>query len=297
MTRPNLFIVGAPRSGTTSMFNYLKAHPEIAMGARKEPHFFSDDLIDPDFVRDEADYLAIFRERGDRPFVGEGSVWYLYSHRAAKRIHEFNPDARIIALLRNPVDMLPSIHTHHVYTGYQAVEDFVTAYHSHGMVRERCGSFRSHLDYSKVARYGDQLERFFGRFSREAIHVSLYDDLKSDASQVYGSIIDFVGLRPGHELAFKRLNRQRRIRSEAVARLHRRMTSRMAASPSPSTRPGAVLRKGVAVVNRLIGRLNAAEITSRPLTPRMRREIIADYRHDILKLSDLIGRDLSHWLE
>ncbi|MGZ8754842.1 MAG: sulfotransferase domain-containing protein, partial [Acidimicrobiia bacterium] len=236
-------------------------------------------------------------ECGESRFVGEASVWYMYSRRAAGRIHEFNPNARMIALLRNPVDMLQSIHAHHVYTGFQEIQDFRIAYQDHGTSGQSGESFRHHLDYSQIARYGDQLERFLQLSGRDSIHVSLHDDLKSDVSRVYRSIIDFLGLQPGPLPEFRRFNPQRRSRNRTVAGLHQRMTSRKAIRPRPSSWVGSMWRKGETTVNRIVGRLNAAEVIRTPVDPEMRQEIIADYRDDILKLSGLIDRDLSHWLE
>src|SRR5882672_1680365 len=114
MRKPDCFIVGAPRCGTTAMYTYLGQHPEIFMSARKEPHFFGTDLSSPALVRDEQQYLSLFAKAQNEKRAGEASVFYLYSQRAAREIHAFCPSARIIIMLRNPVEMMYSLHSRHL---------------------------------------------------------------------------------------------------------------------------------------------------------------------------------------
>src|SRR5579859_908594 len=108
--RPNFFIVGAPKCGTTALNHYLSAHPEIFM-AKKEMHHFGADLkFGPQFFRrDRAEYLAEFAGGQGRKRVGESSVWYLFSREAAAELKAFNPEARVIIMLREPVAMLHSL--------------------------------------------------------------------------------------------------------------------------------------------------------------------------------------------
>src|SRR5262249_50339658 len=127
MRKPDLFIVGAPRCGTTAMYTYLGQHPDIFMSARKEPHFFGTDFSSPALDRDEQTYLALFTGARNETRAGEASVFYLCSRRAAKEIHAFSPSARIIIMLRNPVEMMYSLHSRHVLTGNEDINDFGTA--------------------------------------------------------------------------------------------------------------------------------------------------------------------------
>jgi len=294
LCKPNLFLVGAPRSGTTALYLYLRSHPEVAVGLYKEPHFFAPDLQDPDFFRDEGAYLELYSHATTELYVLDGSVWYLYSETAAERIHQFDPAARIVMLLRNPADMVLSIHAHHVYTGYQELEDFSAAYHSVG--RNVTASFREELPYRRIARYGEQLSRYLDKFDADQIHVSLYEDLKRDPAGVYGGLMRFLGLQPGNPPDFRTHNAQRRVRSRRLARLHWYVQRKNAAAPSPSNALVSAVHRARHAGLRVLRFINTAP-TRPSIDPAMRREIIADYRCDILKLSDLIGRDLSHWLE
>ena len=130
---PDLFILGAPKSGTTSLYEYLKGHPEVFMSVVKEPCYFSRDLALDDsgnflvFGRDEKHYFDLFNDAGDAKRVGEGSTRYLYSNDAPALILEAQPNPFAIAMLRNPVDMIQSLHAHKLAAGTEDEPDFEKA--------------------------------------------------------------------------------------------------------------------------------------------------------------------------
>ena len=111
MNKPNLFIVGAPKCGTTFLYHYLKQHPEIYFPDFKEPHFFGSDLIRKNGAYDLSlnNYKSLFNS--DKKIIGEASTFYIFSKNAAKEIYDFNPDAKIIIMLRNLVDLAYSLHS------------------------------------------------------------------------------------------------------------------------------------------------------------------------------------------
>src|SRR5688572_20545105 len=103
--KPNLFLVGAPRCGTTALYTYLKAHPDVFMSPIKELHYFSTDLFQPApqaIIRNEGDYMAMFAGAEGQRWVGEASPYYIYSATAPAAIKAFSPDARLVVTLRNP---------------------------------------------------------------------------------------------------------------------------------------------------------------------------------------------------
>ncbi|MFQ5570582.1 MAG: sulfotransferase, partial [Rhodothermales bacterium] len=113
MCRPDFFIVGAPKCGTTAMFRYLQEHPEIYL-PKKEFHHFGSDLRPPNYQgrnRDRAVYLSLFAGVTTEKRIGEASVWYLYSKKAAREIKAFAPEADVIIMLRNPVEMMYSLYS------------------------------------------------------------------------------------------------------------------------------------------------------------------------------------------
>ena len=124
MNKPNLFIVGAPKCGTTFLYHYLKKHPEIFFPKFKEPHFFGSDLIRKNGAYDLNlnNYLNLFNS--DKKIIGEASTFYIFSKNAAKEIHAFNPDAKIIIMLRNLIDLTYSMHSQFVFSGDETIENF-----------------------------------------------------------------------------------------------------------------------------------------------------------------------------
>ena len=129
---PNFFIVGAPKCGTTALFQYLSTHPDVFAPQRKEFNYFCDDLHFNNVAglfhyRDTADYLSHFAGWEGQKRIGEASVWYLYSMRAAANIHRFSPDARIIVMIRNPAEMLHSLHSQLLENGDEDIVAFEAA--------------------------------------------------------------------------------------------------------------------------------------------------------------------------
>jgi hypothetical protein len=177
---PDFFIVGAPRSGTTFMFDYLGAHPQIYAATRKEPQFFATDLDSGSyldsvtFVRDRDEYLALFAGARPDQLAGEGSTWYLYSKEAASNIHAANPDARIIAMLRHPVEMLYSLHGRRLFGGSEDLPDFADALAAEGDRRHgrrippRARNVKA-LFYREVGRYSEQVERYLKTFGPDRV--------------------------------------------------------------------------------------------------------------------------------
>jgi len=133
MPRPNLFIVGAPKAGTTSLYEYLAGHPQIYMSPVKEPMYFCPDVhgfregFPFMYGEDERAYLALYDDARDEKRLGEATTRYLVSHDAARLVHDFAPDAVAIAMLRNPVDLVHALHNERVSQGNEPITDFEEA--------------------------------------------------------------------------------------------------------------------------------------------------------------------------
>ena len=128
MKKPDFFIVGAPKCGTTALAEYLRQHPDVFFSDPKEPCYFCNDFPRKRYVESESDYTALFRKAKSGSILGEGSVWYLYSECAIENIYQFNPNAKIIAMIRNPVDLVYSLHSQLVYSGEETISDFEEAW-------------------------------------------------------------------------------------------------------------------------------------------------------------------------
>jgi len=179
------------------MHYYLKEHPEIFMPEVKEPHFFGTDLVSPRFIRDKEKYLSLFSAAENQKRVGESSIYYLYSKIAAAEIHKFSPTARIIIMLRNPVDMIYTLHSEHLFCGDENITNFKKALMAeesrrHGLrIPVNC-KIKFALLYHEVAKYDQQVERYFKVFGRDNVKVIIFEDFRKDTARVYQETCEFL---------------------------------------------------------------------------------------------------------
>jgi hypothetical protein len=292
MTMPNFLIIGAMKSGTTALYYYLEQHPEIYMSPVKEPNFFSSQEQEnaADAVTNIGTYQDLFRGGSGKKALGEASHSYLYEPRAAAEIKRYVPEAKLIAILRNPVGRAHSHFLHMVRTGMEPLDDFAQALREEEV---RIHKERTFQDYIGRGLYYQQLKRYFGTFPQEQVRVYLYEDLSGapistvqDAFRflkVDDSFVPDVSLRrnvsgqPKYKTLDGLLRRQSRIKHAAKIYLPARMRWRLSKTfDDLKTR-------------------NLAEPP--PVQSKVRRHLIGVYREDILKVQELIHRDLSGWLE
>lgn len=200
MSFPNTFIVGAAKAGTTSLHHYLGQHPQVFMSAWKEPHHFADIAIDPrqsHMMRryaDEHAYRALFAGAGNRPVIGEASPSYLWDPGAAARIRARVPDARIIVLLRDPVQRAFSHYWMDVREGLQSQAPLAAFRDDHALPGKRWGG-KGHL-YVELGLYARQLARYCEAFPRAQIRVYLFDELQSQPQAVLADLAAFLDIDP-----------------------------------------------------------------------------------------------------
>jgi hypothetical protein len=298
--KPNFFIVGAPKCGTTALYEYLRLHPNIFMSTVKEPHFFAEDLGSYRRIQTLDDYQNLFVDRtANHERVGEASVYYLRSHMAIPKIHEFNPDAKIIAMFRNPVEMLHSLHSQLLYVAEETVPDFEMAWRLQGRraqgldlpPRSR-GSFL--LQYAEFAKFGTQAERLLSTFPPAQVKLILYDDFKLSPKQVYDEVIGFLDLPHDNRTEFPRINENKKVRVAWLRNFYRK--------PPPVLRSAfRGLKRAVgggaltAVAQKLVA-LNTSKEQRMPLSPQFRSELVATFQAEVRRLGRLLNRDLSHWV-
>lgn len=297
-TKPNLFLVGAPKCGTTSIYHHLAHHPDVFMSPVKEPHYFSDD-IDFKFRTSRFDsvqeYQALFEKGADRRLRGEASVWYLYSRVAAHNIHRYNPDAIILCAIRNPVDMMFSMYRFSRKKGSETLPTFAAALAAEpnrkaGHDIPRTTFVPSSLFYRDIACFSEQIQRYITLFGREQVHVVLLDDLKQDTQGLYDRLFSALGLPPTEQGEFAAHNVTDEIQSSHVTRLLR-------AFPHASEAVRALLPKGVR--RRALRAAKAltpqAEEPPRTMEPALRKQLQEEFKPEIDRLSLLLERDLSGW--
>jgi len=298
--KPNFFIVGAPKCGTTALYEYLRTHPNIFMPEIKEPHFFAKDLGTYPRIKTTEEYSAIFAQSTeDHLAVGEASVYYLRSSVAIPNIREFNPDARIIAMFRNPIEMVHSFHAQLLYVAEENVSDFETAWRLQERRRRGLdlppasrGSFL--LQYAEFGRFGTQSQRLLATFPRAQVKLILYDDFAVSPRRVYDEIIAFLGIPHDNRSEFPRINESKRARLAWLGKFSRK--------------PPAALRKAFRNLKHALGDeeiitlkskivdLNTIKERRQPLSPEFRTELAETFRDEVALLSGLLNRDLSHWV-
>lgn len=297
MHTPHFFIVGAPKCGTTAMYEWLSAHPDIFIPV-KEIHYFGADLHHRRPPVSAERYAGLFRDAGQR-ITGDVAVWYLMSETAAEEIRDHNPDARIIIMLRKPHEMLHSLHSQLVYSGEEDIEDFEQALAAE---TDRAAGHRipksTHtgleappqecLQYTRVASFADQVQRYTDTF--EHVHVVLHDDIKADAAATYRGILEFIGADKHFLPDFSVINPNTQVRSQAARQLIQglRFGPLRAAVPAP-------LRSVGRVVFERLQAFNTEAVDRQSMGTELTHRLIGEFGPDVERLSSLIGRDLTGW--
>lgn len=270
---PNFLIIGAMRSGTTSLARYLGDHPEVFMTPGKEIHFF-----DRNYERGVTWYMEHFRGVTNEAAIGEATQTYMFESSAIPRIARFIPGAKLIAILRNPVDRAYSHYWHNRARGREVLS-FPDAIAAEGE-RLVSGDRLSRPRYSYVARgrYLEQLLRTTRFFRREALHVVIFEDLRDEPWKTYQSVCRFLGVDDGIRVPIvgRPLNPFVRLRSIAL---------RDAARKLPSWARNA------------LGKVNARSDTYPPMDPVTRLKLAGMFREDNLRLMQWLGRDTTVWEE
>jgi hypothetical protein len=228
--RPDLFIVGAPKTGTTSLYEYLKGHPEVFMSAAKEPRFFAPDLAvewaghDLRYPRDLDRYLALFEDATTEKRLGEASVRYIYSEQAPRLIKDFQPDAYVVVGLRDPVELIYALHNQSVSEGIEPLADFEAALAAEP---ERLRGENLPVDmhplhtvYLERGKLAARLRAWREVFGAERVHVFVFEDLVRDPEAVFRALLEFLEIDPDYRPpAFEAFNASHQPRSRLLRRL------------------------------------------------------------------------------
>lgn len=272
---PNFLVIGAAKAGTTALYHYLRQHPDVFMPEVKEVRYSRyEGVTDADVqVHTRAAYERLFASAGTAKAIGEASPQYLNSEVGPDRIAEDLPDVKLIVLLRDPV---------------------ARAYSSY-LGRQRGGSERRSVDeamrpgtyYVETSRYFPRLSRYIHRFGRDRVKVILHDDLSTKTHEVVGDLFGFIGVDHSFVPDVSRRHNEARV-------------PRFPRANAWLMRAGTAMRRTLGI--RRTGLLAAAQ---RPLLggspPKLPEPIAArlrdEFREDLARTSELIGRDLGHWLQ
>jgi hypothetical protein len=294
MALPSFIIIGASKSGTTSLYEYLRQHPQVFMSPIKETNFFTCDNKKPEFrtnvTRDIVykfeDYKALFRNAKNKNAIGEVSPLYMFIPGAAGRIKKRIPDIKLIAILRNPVDRAFSHFSMHRRDGFEPYETLAEAIADEPR-RAQDGWVVG--QYLMIGYYGRQLQRYYNYFDRDQIRVYLYDDLVQDPVKLLKDIFQFIGVDENYLPDMSRkFNKSGVIKNSLLRFLWTKThTLRLIIRPALSRN----IRQSVA------GFFNSRKLVKLHLPDETRSQLLDLYHEDILKLQELIQRDLSMWLK
>jgi hypothetical protein len=301
---PDFFIVGQPKSGTTALYEMLGRHPQIFMPAGKEPWFFAEELHDRAPPRPEGtaqtleQYAALFARAAPEQRVGEATALYLWSRTAAARIGEVRPDARIIAILREPASLLRSLHLQFVQTYVEVENDFARALaleseRRAGRSLPRHGYWPQALLYSDHVRYVEQLRRYQEVFGREQMLVLIYDDFRRDNEATVARVLRFLEVDDTVPILPVEANPTVRARSQRLNTLvHAVSVGRGPLSLAVKASLKAVVPQGLR--RRALSATKRHLVFSQPQPPdeRVMAELRHRFRGEVEALSEYLDRDL-----
>jgi hypothetical protein len=288
--KPNFFILGAPKCGTTSMAEWLRCHPNIFMSPEKEPYFFNTDDGPSLYTLDR--YEDLFRGADEQHIaVGEASTFYLSSSKAVTNIIRYQPRARFIVMVRSPVEMAQSYHAEMVIRGAEGVQDFFTAWSLQedrrlGLYLPAFSATKRHFLYGELCALGAQLERLLTIVPRDRVLVIVLDDLASNPRAEYLRVLEFLGVPDDGRLQFPVCNSARASRWPKLRRWIYLFLQ-------------AKHRLGITRGSGAASWVLAATQIEQPLPPLpsdKAAKLSEHFADDVERLGELLGRDLQHWL-
>lgn len=284
---PNFLIIGAQKSGTTSLYEYLCQHPQVYMSPIKEPHFFTyegESHLSNKIITDWERYIALFSmAKPHHVAIGEASPSYLHAQNAPERIARYLPDVRLIAILRNPIDRAFSNWLHNVRNGREKLSFREALAKEEERMRQGIGYA---FYYKFKGFYYQHLSRYIHKFPREHIRVYLFEELSSNPMELLKDIFVFLDIDTSVQINIQQHN---------VSGIPRGFLGGIF---NYIRKLKAIQKLGKQFVSERLRRRIRSKVLEKPvLENELRKYLIELYREDIIKLEHLLGRDLSNWLQ
>lgn len=296
LRKPTFMIAGAPKCGTTALYEYLQTHPQVFLSDPKEPHFYADDLNGHRSIVTRAEYERLFSAAGPQHLaIGEASPCYLHSAVALPQIARELPGIKLIIMLRNPVEMIRSLHSDMVWICFENETDFERAWslqdeRQAGRAIPALCQVPWFLQYRQFGQLSRHVRRMLQLFPRDQVRFYLLDDLKESASRVYHDALTFLDLPIDGRNEFPRVNAGKRNRLQPLARLQSLVVRSV---PRSCIRAGKLV--GLGKLSRAITSLNSTQNQLTPWNDEFRRQLVQEFHNDICELEELVGRNLDHW--
>ncbi|MES1932227.1 sulfotransferase [Salinisphaera shabanensis T35B1] len=291
------FIAGYPKCGTTALYHYLKAHPQVFLPELKEPHYFSGDFPGARKVTTPAAYEAFFQAALPAQLRGDASASVIHSAVAMDRILAFDPAAKFVVLVREPVAAARSFHSELLYNLNEDEPDFATAW---ALQKERARGRRipstcrepGFLQYAQIFRYRDQLPALFERVPEAQRLVLVFEEFFANPQAGYCRVLEFLGLENDGRSDFGSVNAAKQLRWRRLSALHRRLVSNNDALYRTAKRGLSAL--GVHP-SHILSRFNAKPRRKEALPLVFKAELAAHFSEDVATVERLLGRNLLSW--
>lgn len=292
------FIAGAPKTATSALYEYLTQHPEIYRPHVKEFHHFCDDFFG-NHMSDEQ-YLQSFAAMTDEETMApDGSILYMYSDVALRRIKAFNPDAKIIIMLRHPVDLVYSWHSQLLWNLNETERSFSRAW---ALCEERAKGLSLPqgceepfvVQYREMGQLGKYLRGVYAVFPKEQVKLIFMEDMKTDTAAIYADVLGFFGVRPFALPEYRNVNTNTELRSRSFMRLGKMQFG--GRSRKLIARAKALLGLRRVSLRRWLIDASTVETARKPIDAQLAQQLLAFFRADIEDLSALTQRNLDHWL-
>lgn len=282
----DFFIVGAPKSGTTSLYHYLNQHQDICMSLIKEPNYFSSEELNDQGLYYKAkviskleSYHKIFIKEKDHQLLGEASVSYLFYQNVPLKIYKYNPNAKIIILLRNPIERAHSHYLMDYRLGHTKIS--LDSILNDSSVKDHALLYQQYIE---LGFYYNQVKRYVDVFGHDNVCVMLYDKLKENNEQLTNNILRFLNVDLNHDINFKiPYNRSKSSTNKIIQKLYSL----------------TFIRKSVSFLfpNIIISYINKIFFNNKEnsLSTRLEDKLYNLYSEDILLLEKMLKIDLSSW--
>ena len=291
MKKPNLFIIGAPKCGTTFLYHYLKEHPDIYFPDFKEPHFFGSDLIRRHgaYNLNLEEYQNLFKT--DKKVIGEASTFYIFSKESAKEIYNFNPKAKIIIMMRDLVDLVHSMHSQFVFSGDEIVEDFKEAL---DLENERLNgrnipdqtTVLNKLFYiNNILSLPQNIKSFIDYFKEDNIKFIFLDDIRNNPNKVFFDTLKFLNVDTNIDAPkFKIINQNKIYKSRFIRNFIKKYSIGLGKIRSFfSNKPLGIIR--------LLESFNKEEISRDSISNSLRDDLSKKFNKIDLKLKKIANKN------
>jgi hypothetical protein len=285
--KPNFFIAGSPKCGTSSMWYYLKQHPEIHMSADKEPHFYAKDLLTEYYRHTKESYENLFDSK--KKINGDASTIYLYSKKAPEIIKkELKKDVKVLIMVRNPVDMMYSFHSQRLASGTEDEKDFVKALKIN-KIRKMGANPYLIVPYKEVASYDKHIRKWFDTFGKKNVKVLVFEEFAGNEEKAYKDVLKFLGVNDEFKAKFEVINSNNRVRSILLRDLLR-----------DSWKLPKILQKMIKFVvphsiRDKVRKFNDVYERRESLNKDVRKKVLKEMMPSVKRLEKLLGRDLKIW--